>query len=201
MVLALIATIPHSLPMQTKHIQLQNSRTTNVMWICVKRSHKSHTHTHRKLNGKHNTHRPTLTHTEHVHTVCQHMCICVFIKWWNELFAVGLRMELHCGVAGGFLGMIGRLRPVERPIWPHFNSDGSADWFPVAESPGGWSHTHTHTYSRCVHVWGTSDCVHILYVHTILVNVHMHVQVETHPKMAVVAGDKERVVKSERKRN
>lgn len=40
-----------------------------------------------------------------------------------------------------------------------------------------------------------------IYVLTILVNVHMHVQVGTHLKMAVVAGDTERVVKSERKGN
>lgn len=42
-----------------------------------------------------------------------------------------------------------------------------------------------------------------IYVLTVLVNVHMHVQVQvgTHPKLAVVAGDTERVVKSERKGN
>lgn len=63
----------------------------------------------------------------------------------------------HKRSAGRFSGMIGRgvrvrLRPVERPIWPHFDSDGSADRFPASESPGGWSHKHTHTrmYSRCV---------------------------------------------------
>ncbi len=61
------------------------------------------------------------------------------------------------------LAMIGRLRPVERPIWPHFYSDGSVDWFPAAELPGGWSHTHIHTCTVgvLIHVCSTSACMHI----------------------------------------
>lgn len=36
----------------------------------------------------------------------------------------------------------GRLQAVERPIWPHFCSDGSAGW--SAAVPRGWSHIHVY---------------------------------------------------------
>lgn len=72
------------------------------------------------------------------------------------------------------------------------------DFLPLSHPEAGVTHMRvcTHTYRRSVHVRGTSACVNM---HTILVNVHVHAQVETHPKMAVVAGDRECVVKSERK--
>lgn len=107
----------------------------------------THAHARRELNVENST-------STYLYRTCTHklsayvlLCTWMFIKCWNELgFAVGFRIKLRCGVAGRFLGMIGRLRPVERPIWPHFYSDCSADRFSAAESHRGWSHTHTYTH-------------------------------------------------------
>lgn len=132
MVLALIATIPHPLLMQTGHIQWQTLSTTNAL----RRSHKWHRQRHNMESW--------IANAAHTQSVSK----CVFIKCWNELCAVRWRAGLHCGATGRFLGMIGRLRPVERPIWPHFYSDGSADWLPAAESHRGWSHTHARMHTR-----------------------------------------------------
>lgn len=154
MVLALIVTIPHSLPMQTKHIQTENSRTTNVMWICVRGAHKWHMQGHNTESQMANTTLtgPSLKHRQNMYT--QSVSKCAFVCSSNgEMNYLLLGVEVHCGVAGWFFGMIGRLRAIERPIWPHFNFDGPAYWFPAAELPPRLkSHTYINTYSRYVTV-------------------------------------------------
>lgn len=125
------------------HSTAERARKGIRIW--AKRSHESHMHI---LSWTSNT---TLQHnyTEHSHTSFQRMSCCLgylcvhqMVKW---TICCGFQSRTALCVGRRVLAMIGRLRPVERPIWPHFYSDGSADRFPAAESPGGWvTHIYTH---------------------------------------------------------
>lgn len=84
-------------------------------------------------------HTQTDTYTEHEHTSFQHMPCCkwTICCWFQSRAALWSVRQV--------LGIIRRLRLVERPIGPHFYLDGLADQFPVVELLAGWSHTHIHT--------------------------------------------------------
>ena len=123
MVLALIAPGPHSLPMQT--IRIFNDRsckqTKPHVKICVKgcgtHTH-THTHTHTRTHAGANDKCSTCSPTQ---PIC---CECISSDAHRQsrcfVFCIFLTGDLLCAVLDMFLAMIGRLRPVERPISAHF---------------------------------------------------------------------------------
>lgn len=175
MVLALIVTLPHSLPMQTNPIQ-KGMR----MW-----SNTNHRCTHAESWAANATCMDWRFHKlEPAHTLssCGLLDICVFIRWWNDLFAASCKKKKSCLVGMQVLQMTARLRAVEKPIWPHFYFDGSADWFATAWRQVSHTCTRTHMYSRCSHFMCSATVFAHVYKKA-LVSRHLHVYMDTYPQL------------------
>lgn len=150
MVLALIVTLPRSLPMQTNPIQ-KGMR----IW-----SNTNHTCTHTASWAANATYGDWHFHKlEHAHTYTLSFCvlldICVLVRWWNYLFAVSCRIELprgHAGFTNDWKikgGWKANLTPFL--LW----------WlsWPICCSPEAGV-THVHIYSRCSHLCVRHQCLH-----------------------------------------